>query len=105
MIWCVLGCSGTALYFKSHATAFCIILYRSSWASLCVFRILCGVCTLVVSEIIWVVSSIISVAASSFIHDFAIVFGRQSRSAVRALQIIFHKTLAIHFGFIVQTPD
>ena len=73
MIWCVLGCSGTALFFKSHATAFCIILYRSSWASLCVFRMLCGECTLVVSEIIRAVSLVISVAASNFIHVFAIV--------------------------------
>ena len=61
------------IYFKSHATSFCIILYHSSWASLCVFRMLCGVCTLVVSEIVWVVSSIISVAASNFINVFAMV--------------------------------
>ena len=98
--------AAVALHYISNliATAFCIIFYRSSWASLCVFRMLCGVCTLVVSEIIWVVSLVISVAASNFIHVFA-SYGGQSRSAVRALQIIFHKTLAIHFGFIVQTPD
>ena len=94
----MLGCSGTALYFKSHATAFCIILYRSSWASLCVFRMLCGVGTLVVSEIVWVVSSIISVSASNFIHVFAIVIW-PSKSIFRP------ETLASHFGFVVQTPD
>ena len=67
--------AAVALHYISDliATAFCIILYRSSRASLCVFRIVCGVCRHVVSEIIRVVSSVISVAASDFIPVFAIV--------------------------------
>ena len=76
--------AAVALHYISNpiATAFCIILYRSSRPSLCVFRMLCGVCRHVVSAIIRVVSLVISVAASDFIHVFAIVM-RPSKSIFR----------------------
>ena len=100
--------AAAALHYISNpiATVFCIILYRSSRPSLCVFRMLCGVCRHVVSKIIQVVSSVILVAASDIIHVFC-----DRHEAVKVdlpsvrYKLYLKKTLAFCFGFIVQTPD